>query len=115
MTREEAERVAARLVTMGSPSIASVMADHHVVVCGHKVHSERSRMRAEEIAADERAAIVRMLMDVGSEATSPGITEAISPTRFELAAQVCELMLQNATAAAWEKLLEWKKGAVDGR
>lgn len=60
MTRAEAERVAARLVTV-RPSLTDIGLD--IVVCGHGVRRERSRHRAEEVAAAERDAIVRALVE----------------------------------------------------
>lgn len=176
MTREEAERVAARLVT-----IETFGEDYSIRVAGRPVGGlvsgvdigDRSRMpgaarngRENAIAAQRkwRAAIVRMLVeednieatrqveaareaweesqaqladakaklaavnagredvwfwqgdgqDHAESLTCPVVMQASTMRRFELAAEVCELMVQHATAAAWKKFLEWKKGAGDG-
>lgn len=62
MTREEAERVAAMLVTV-KPAVADVGFD--VIVAGHWTRRERARANADIAAGYSRDAIVRTLMGVG--------------------------------------------------
>jgi hypothetical protein len=62
MTRAEAERIAARLVTVEKEDDPRWVANV-VMVAGHRVVAERSRHHAEERAHVLRDAIVRALVE----------------------------------------------------